>query len=676
MGAKTYNLLRSLIAPAKPADKTIEEITRTLKNHLNPAPLVIAERFRFHKRNQAKTETVSEYIADLRRLAEHCQFGEGLSDALRDRFVCGLHNESTQKRLLTEERLTLRRAVDIVVSVETAARDATELQVAKKSSERVRICGDFKWMESAQLDQHNVNMLAEAQEFVLTRRADIVRALCCSGSSEHLESVLDVLLSREQLTWEDHLNVLVPGRPIHTSTRRLLDLVCCKGAEMCAHLVTALKLVLPESKLEEGISGVSEERAGECMIPTRSLVTQRAKLVLELRDSLGGLLDVLVTTGHFTSADVEAVKLPIKTPSQQVRALLDHVQVKGESAAEVVLQYAQQQRICTTLRNESEPRVPEEVYRYQKKLSSSVLAQSSFVDTYGGRSVMCLDDIYTEGQLELPPDKSETSPGHLSLEDIVGVVGTRNTEADTVLLSGDAGTELNRCQVRETEHLKNPVGLQLDHNYVGDVGVEQLLPCLHMCQSLYLRHNNISDEGICKVIMKGILCENFQKIALFNNNLTDKCMKSFSELLKRKTNFLSLRLGNNNITAEGAKQLAEGLGQNHSLQYLGLWGNTIGDTGARALACALENSKCLVWLSLVGNSVGSAGACALANVIKNCPSLEELWLTDNCITLSGAESLTEALQHNPRMKSVWLRNNHLSEKDKEQLAKQEPRLLF
>ncbi|CAL9701119.1 unnamed protein product [Knipowitschia caucasica] len=87
MGAKTYNLLRSLIAPAKPADKTIEEITRTLKNHLNPASLVFAERFRFHKRNQATTETVSEYIAELRRLAEHCQFGEGLSDALRDRSV-------------------------------------------------------------------------------------------------------------------------------------------------------------------------------------------------------------------------------------------------------------------------------------------------------------------------------------------------------------------------------------------------------------------------------------------------------------------------------------------------------------------------------------------------------------------------------------------------------------
>lgn len=67
-------------------------------------------------------------MAELRRLAEHCQFGEGLSDALRDRLVCGLHNEGTQRRLLTEENLTLTRALEIAISVETAAKDAGELQ--------------------------------------------------------------------------------------------------------------------------------------------------------------------------------------------------------------------------------------------------------------------------------------------------------------------------------------------------------------------------------------------------------------------------------------------------------------------------------------------------------------------------------------------------------------------
>ncbi|XP_030586939.1 uncharacterized protein K02A2.6-like [Archocentrus centrarchus] len=128
MGAKTYNLLRSLITPAKPAAKSFKEITEVLQKHFQPKPLVIAERFRFHKRHQLKTESTSEYIADLRRLSEHCQFGEGLSDALRDRFVCGLHNESIQKRLLTEDNLTLNRALEIAISMETAAKDAGELQ--------------------------------------------------------------------------------------------------------------------------------------------------------------------------------------------------------------------------------------------------------------------------------------------------------------------------------------------------------------------------------------------------------------------------------------------------------------------------------------------------------------------------------------------------------------------
>ncbi|KAJ8419115.1 hypothetical protein AAFF_G00006140 [Aldrovandia affinis] len=110
MGAKMCNLLHSLIAPAKPATKTFDQIVETLKRHLNPTPLVIAERFRFHKRNKSRAESVSEYMAELRRLAEHCQFGQGLSDALRDRLVCGLHNEGVQKRLLTEDNLTLTRA--------------------------------------------------------------------------------------------------------------------------------------------------------------------------------------------------------------------------------------------------------------------------------------------------------------------------------------------------------------------------------------------------------------------------------------------------------------------------------------------------------------------------------------------------------------------------------------
>ena len=90
VGATAYALLRDLLAPTKPKDKSLDDLFKTLREHYNPTPLVIAERFSFHSRAQSSTESVAEYIAELRRLATHCQFKTFLQEALRDRFVCGL----------------------------------------------------------------------------------------------------------------------------------------------------------------------------------------------------------------------------------------------------------------------------------------------------------------------------------------------------------------------------------------------------------------------------------------------------------------------------------------------------------------------------------------------------------------------------------------------------------
>jgi len=57
---------------------------------------------------------------------------------LCNRFVCGLHNESIQKRLLSESNLTLTRAIDIAFVMETAAKDARELQGQRQPEIDVR----------------------------------------------------------------------------------------------------------------------------------------------------------------------------------------------------------------------------------------------------------------------------------------------------------------------------------------------------------------------------------------------------------------------------------------------------------------------------------------------------------------------------------------------------------
>uniref|UniRef100_A0A8C2CGJ7 Nucleotide-binding oligomerization domain containing 2 n=1 Tax=Cyprinus carpio TaxID=7962 RepID=A0A8C2CGJ7_CYPCA len=901
-------------------------------------------------------------------------------------------------------------------------------------------------------------------QLILKQRAELLAVLCGGGSAEPLDCVLDLLLAWEVLVWEDYLSIQVAEKALSYKVRQLLDVVYDKGEDACSCLLAAMNQVLPE-----------EQKAGlcfgeECAVvgknrpdtATLTLLADRPVLVRKLRDNIDGALNALLTTGCFTIKDCDAVQLPIYTPSQQVRRLLDQVRFKGETAAKTLLQFLEQTETTRPNPEDKENHPSANCMLYQKKLRSSVAAQSHTLSTYGGTGHFSLDDIYTDGLLEVMDGSGETTT--LGLEDVVGPVGTLNDDADTFLVSGEAGSgkstllqrlhllwarealltnifllfpfscrKLNaehrelslkellflhccwpdrgqdevfqfildhpnlvlftfdgldefkqgftdeerhccptkqvpipvllfnllqgtlmkgvmkvvtsrpqavgpslkrylrkevllkgfspggidcfvkkhhsdpamarrvieslqansvllslchipvfcwivtkchqellgsqdgipqtitdvyllvlqhffqrksyqpqgvlgkawleehldtvlklgqlalesleascyvfsgyelqriglteqdvsmgfliycndlsvtdckryeflhitlqcffaalyvvlnrnsdrsavsrlfqsqyrqlsslsqRClghcidsSVEEVEsHVTETPNLQITAQFVsgllsqrhhnllqeccptavrerkakqvvkslskgmqrhfksiprpveGEKKINEVQCCLDpkffqnilknkegntgldISESCSLRNNNISDEGIRKLLEKGMKCERFQKIALFNNNLTDACTQHFAWLLKSKQNFLSLRLGNNNITSQGAEQLAEGLSSNQSLQFLGLWGNKIGDRGAEALADALRNSTTLIWLRPL--------------------SFFSLRLNKNCISREGVECLIEALKMNSSVKEVWLRGNNLSPEEEEELSKQESRLTF
>lgn len=123
-GAKTYSLIRDLVRPNRPTEKSYEEIINVVKSHLQPQPSEVTERFKFNLRSQNEGETVNQFVASLRRLSEHCNFGNFLDDAIRDRMVCGLSSRQIQERLLTEKLLTVAKAIEIASGMETAERNA------------------------------------------------------------------------------------------------------------------------------------------------------------------------------------------------------------------------------------------------------------------------------------------------------------------------------------------------------------------------------------------------------------------------------------------------------------------------------------------------------------------------------------------------------------------------
>lgn len=127
LSRKHYTLLANLVSPDAPDTKTYQQLTEALSKHFQPKSSVIST---FHCRSQEPGESLTEFVASLSRLIVPCDYSTDFQPILlRDRFVCGLANESTRKRLLTEaDTLTLERAVEIASSVEKATFHAKQMK--------------------------------------------------------------------------------------------------------------------------------------------------------------------------------------------------------------------------------------------------------------------------------------------------------------------------------------------------------------------------------------------------------------------------------------------------------------------------------------------------------------------------------------------------------------------
>ena len=91
VGNKMYALLGSIVSLRRPKDLSFAEVVDNLVKHLDPKPIVIAERFKFHKAEQQKKVGIDKRIlARFNKLAETCKFGSCREKAIRDQFVCGL----------------------------------------------------------------------------------------------------------------------------------------------------------------------------------------------------------------------------------------------------------------------------------------------------------------------------------------------------------------------------------------------------------------------------------------------------------------------------------------------------------------------------------------------------------------------------------------------------------
>lgn len=103
-------------------------VMQKFDEHFVPKRNVIHDRACFHKQSQRAGETAEAFVRSLYELAQHCEFGAGKDEQIRDRIVIGIMDKDVSHKLQLEADLTLERAIQLARQSE---------QVKQQSAERV-----------------------------------------------------------------------------------------------------------------------------------------------------------------------------------------------------------------------------------------------------------------------------------------------------------------------------------------------------------------------------------------------------------------------------------------------------------------------------------------------------------------------------------------------------------
>nr|XP_058968946.1 uncharacterized protein LOC131795390 [Pocillopora verrucosa] len=120
IGKEANKVFRTFTWASAGDEKKIAPVLKQFEDYCIPRENTIYERFLFFTRDQRESETVDQYMTELRQIAGNCDF-ESLTpeQLLRDRLVTGTRNGKVRENLLKEKKLTLEKALDIARAAES-----------------------------------------------------------------------------------------------------------------------------------------------------------------------------------------------------------------------------------------------------------------------------------------------------------------------------------------------------------------------------------------------------------------------------------------------------------------------------------------------------------------------------------------------------------------------------
>lgn len=139
LSTQTVQILAGKVAPRAPNALSFEEVVEVLNEYYDPKRHEIMESFKFFHRCQMEGESVMQFLVEICRIADNCNFGNALDRMPRDRIVCSVRSTALQKQLLAKADLTLPEAEALAISAEAAEKDAMRMSSEPKSLFKLQV---------------------------------------------------------------------------------------------------------------------------------------------------------------------------------------------------------------------------------------------------------------------------------------------------------------------------------------------------------------------------------------------------------------------------------------------------------------------------------------------------------------------------------------------------------
>lgn len=96
-----------------PEDKlNLEDVIKAFRDYCNPRSNEICQRIKFYNRKQKANESFDDFLTDLRKLADTCNFGSQKDAMIRDFVLQSIRSKELRNTLMDIEDLTLEQAIN------------------------------------------------------------------------------------------------------------------------------------------------------------------------------------------------------------------------------------------------------------------------------------------------------------------------------------------------------------------------------------------------------------------------------------------------------------------------------------------------------------------------------------------------------------------------------------